>query len=1164
MAQVDAYSFLQGRSMKLRGLTVSLCALLFLLLTVRGAAASAQTANIGAQSSPLGTMASAPGLLPQKDGTILELGNPVERVLSRGAQESFQVFIQSGRYLRFSVIVRGISVVATLLSPSEKSVAHLKISARQGATSIHAIASESGAYRVEIFADSGTPQGNYQLRVEELRSAQEQDTRLIKAQELFRQGGELSQKRTPDSLSRAIEPYKEALDLWKAAEDLRNQAEALESMGLVYNWSHDLPKALAYDEQALAKWKLAGDKGGETEVLFNIAVDYFDMGDRQKARDYASAALEIARSTGDIDGQFHALNSLGLAYRYLGDPQKALECYTESLRLGRYLEDKNETATVLSNVAVLYGYLGETQKALETFNQALVAPRVGDSRAFRALVLDNIGKLYNTMGEKQKALQYLNEALEINRDLGNSEANNLNSIALVYASLGDNDKALELFHKSLSMVRAAKNRDGESAVLYNLGRVYRDSGNDDKALQFLNEALVLNRSMNNPEGIGSTLQQIGKVHADKKEWRAAIDTYGEALTVLRSARSRRKEASALNDLGTAYASLGRMEEAFESLTAALSISREVTDPYVEALCLYGMGRVERTQGKLAASRDHIEAALQVVETTRTQAPQELRASYLASVTDYYRLYIDVLAQLHTRDTHAGYDVKAFEVSERARARSLLDLLNEAGINVREGVDPQLLDREHTLEQFIRAKSEREIRLLSGKHTDAEAELVKKELNEIVAQFEEVEGHIRTVSPRYAALTQPRPLTAKEIQTQILDADTMLLEYALGEKASYVWAVTQNSVDMVQLPPGTEIEASAKRVYELLATNNPAEDEHALAANRTLSQLVLGSVGHRLGTKRLVIVADGALQYLPFGALLQPEFGKDGQAITSSTARLLITDHEIVSLPSASTLAVLRQESRGRKTAAKAVAVFADPVFSRDDSRIKQDQARTEEAADQQVTRPHGKDSPNEDLKRSGKESGVLRFDRLPSTRKEAEEIQRLTRAGDALMALGFRANRTTATSEEVGGYRIVHLASHALLNVQHPELSGLVLSLVDEQGRPQDGFLRLQDIYNLKLSADLVVLSACETALGADIKGEGLVGLTRGFMYAGAPRVVASLWRVPDKATAELMKRFYKNMLVDGLPPAAALRAAQVAMTKERRWAKPYYWAAFILQGEWQ
>ncbi len=243
-------------------------------------------------------------------------------------------------------------------------------------------------------------------------------------------------------------------------------------------------------------------------------------------------------------------------------------------------------------------------------------------------------------------------------------------------------------------------------------------------------------------------------------------------------------------------------------------------------------------------------------------------------------------------------------------------------------------------------------------------------------------------------------------------------------------------------------------------------------------------------------------------------------------------------------------------------MLADPVFDRNDPRVNP--VVSEKTSDGTERSPRSADVSVANLERSARDVGLLSFDRLRSTRREAEDIIALTRVGTGLKALDFEANRATVMSERLTQYRVVHFATHGLLNNQHPELSGLVLSLVDERGQPQDGFLRAHEVYNLKLGADLVVLSGCQTALGKEAKGEGLLGLTRGFMYAGSPRVVASLWQVPDRATAELMRRFYRGMLVEGLPPSAALRMAQLALMKDKRWNAPYYWAAFVLQGEWR
>jgi CHAT domain-containing protein len=271
---------------------------------------------------------------------------------------------------------------------------------------------------------------------------------------------------------------------------------------------------------------------------------------------------------------------------------------------------------------------------------------------------------------------------------------------------------------------------------------------------------------------------------------------------------------------------------------------------------------------------------------------------------------------------------------------------------------------------------------------------------------------------------------------------------------------------------------------------------------------------------------------------------------------MIVEHEIINLPSASVLAVLRREVAGRKPPDKTVAVLADPVFDSSDPRIAL-LSKGRATAVREIAQAS-------DVKRSASESGLRDFVRLRFSRQEAHQIMRFASESKKLEAIDFAANRKTATSSELGQYAIVHFATHGLINNQHPELSGIVLSLVDEQGHPQNGFLRLYDIYNLKLQADLVVLSACQTALGKEIKGEGLVGLTRGFMYAGAPRVITSLWQIEDRATANFMGRFYEAILLQGLRPSAALRAAQVSMWKDKRWQAPYYWAAFTLQGEWK
>jgi CHAT domain-containing protein len=679
---------------------------------------------------------------------------------------------------------------------------------------------------------------------------------------------------------------------------------------------------------------------------------------------------------------------------------------------------------------------------------------------------------------------YFKEALALYKALGDrySEGLTLINIGTAYINLKDWLKALEYFNLALPIARAADDRRWtEAMVLTSIGRAENALGNSPEALQYLNEALALHKSLHN------------------RIW----------------------ESYTLADLGVAYDSLGQPEKALDYFNQALTLTRDIAHYNGQAGSLLRIARLERDRGNLSEARKRIEMALEINESLRARVVnQESRTSFSASRRDFYEFYVDLLMRLDQK-------AEALQANERARARGLLETLTESRVDIRQGVDAQLLERERALQQQI---NDEELRRVRG-------EVVEKRINQLLADYNAVQAEIRVRSPRYAALTHPVPLTLQDIQQRVLDDRTMLLEYALGQEKSYLWVVTQSELKSFVLPKRSVIEVAARRVYDLLLVSNKTQARRpAELALAELGRMILGPAASLLTKERIVIVADGALEYVPFAALS-----------SDSAYQPLIARHEVVSLPSASVLDVLRREDRQR--APEALAVLADAVFQSDDSRLK---AHASSGAAQS------------DLMRLAADAGAVNFSRLPFSRREAEAIVAKAGAPRSLMALDFTASRDTVFNTKLDQYRIIHFATHALLNGQHPALSGIVLSLYDEQGRPIDGFVRAHEIYNLKLNADLVVLSACRTALGSEIKGEGLVGLTRGFMYAGTPSVVASLWDVRDEATAELMSRFYEKIFKDRLQPAAALRAAQLSMWKERRWSTPYYWAGFILQGEWR
>jgi CHAT domain-containing protein len=1077
-------------------------------------------------------------VVAQKGGDSLEPGKTIERDLAGGESHSYLITLASGQVLHAVIEQRQTDLTATLFGPDGRQVGQFD-GLWYGPERVCHLAEASGSYRLEIRPVNQTAtRASYQLKVVGLRAPTAQDRTLVAAIKTSTEGKRLIDQGGAQSFRLAQGKCEEALSRWREIGDRFEEAQTLDNLGFLL-WLLGAPaKAIEYYDQALTIRREIKDSYGEGESLNNIAVAYSALGKKEQALEYYNRALPLRRTGGDRAAEAATLGNIGLIYSHLGDMQKAKEYCQQSLRLWRAAGRREGEASALIGLGTIYGYTAETQQALDYLHQALRISREINDRRGEAFELYNIGKLQGWLGEREKALDVFAQALDLFRAIAdrNSEAMTLNSLGVLEASSGARRKALDCYELALSIWRATGNRYGEAHALLNLGELPGESDKKQIALDHYNQALALFREVKHPRGEALALNGLGRLYASSEESRKALDCYRQALPLWRNIGDRSGEAATLANLA----------------------------------------RVERDLGDLNEARRHIEAALDITEALRMKfASRQLRASYFGATQQHHELYIDVLMRLHRLRPSEGHDVSALGASERARARGLLEMLAEASTDITEGIDASLLERERSLQKRINASAEYQYRLLSERHTREQVEAAKRELDSLIDESRQVEAKIRETSPRYAELKYPQPLGLPEIK-RMLDPETLLLEYSLGEERSYLWAVTPTRVESFELPKRSEIEALARQSYGWLAAGETGAQLRARLARPVaktpewadaLSRILLSPVASRLGKKRLVIVADGALQYIPFAALPSPvpdrTYGTH-KAYRINKPSLLIADHEILSLPSASSLAALRRELAGRAPAPKTVAVIADPVFEESDERIKKNGGNVSTPNDKQAERG----GAEEEVFRSALEVSAAdaqqRLQRLIFSRREADEITELAGAGMSFKALDFKADRATALGPELSRYRIIHFATHGLLNSLHPELSGVVLSLVDEDGRSQDGFLRLHDIYNLKLGADLVVLSACKTGLGKDIKGEGLVGLTRGFLYAGAPRVVASLWKVDDRATAELMKLFYQRMLRDGLRPAAALRRAQIDMQKQPRWAAPFYWAGFTLQGEWK
>jgi CHAT domain-containing protein/Tfp pilus assembly protein PilF len=786
------------------------------------------------------------------------------------------------------------------------------------------------------------------------------------------------------------------------------------------------------------------------------------------------------------------------------------------------------------------------QQAIVALEKALQLYQQTRNLGGQANSLLGLGRIYDLLGDKQQALEFYNQSLPLRRQVGDKagEATTLNNIGGVYSDLGDFQTALEYYNQSLPLSRQVGDKAGEAVTLNNIGLVYNALGDRQTALSFYNQSLPLWRQVGDKAGEARTLSNIGLVYNALGDKQIALDYYNQSLPLSRQVGDKAGEALTLNNIGLVYNALGYSQLALEFYNQSLPLLRQVGDKAGEAGTLGNFSFLKRSQGNLTEALTDMESAINIIEELRSKIiSQDLRTSYFASVYDYYEFYIDLLMELHQQNPNQGYDAKALNASERGRARSLLDILAESGADIKKGVDPQLLAEEKRLLQRLNALDQ--TRQLNPGERDFEE--LKQEIEAVRRELRNLEVEIKRNSPQYANLQYPEPLTASEIQQQVLDEETVLLVYSLGRDRSFLWLVSTTEVKIYQLPKRSDIEVLAQSFLEeiqSLAVVPPSGEK--------LSQMLLSPVINQLGNKRLAIVGDGILQTVPFAALPISQGGTEGGQNGGYTP--LIVQHEIVNLPSASSLAILREQVQGRTPAPKKVAVIADPVFEENDPRFQIASSTKTETND--VKKIVLRQSLEDFLGKS--------FGRLEYTRQEAEVIFALVPDNLERLALDFNANRNTAINPNLAEYQIVHFATHGLLNESQPELSGLVFSLYDEQGTEKAGFLQLSDIFNLTLSADLVVLSACQTGVGQNIRGEGLVSLTRGFMYAGAERVVVSLWAVADNSTSELMQNYYRKILETGSNPATAMREVQLEMIQSNNYNAPYYWAAFVFQGEWK
>lgn len=966
--------------------------------------------------------------------------------------------------------------------------------------------------------------------------------------------------RENDDRAATIAQRQQALTLLLAAAQHARYVEPVKAAAFL-NRAARLQIRLHVSEEALKTYQEAFSLLEQTpnshvkiDTLNGLGAAYGHLSKCDQAQPFLEKAIALSEQINSVAGKAEALVTWSDCQGY-SDPSGALQTAQTALELWRSIENK-------SGMARTYAYMSDFQIGLHKLDEATQSNQAAleiwlelKIPEEQAEALISLGFIEYRKGAMHDSLALLRQAEALIDE--NAEPYKMGQITggmgEAFLESGLPESGLVKFQQASEYYRKAENPRSVMVVSWGIGKAYFLLDNYSAALSTLQKTISDATAINEPNIIAMCHDFLGRTYEALDDQANAFHNYQLALQLYTQLSKRREAARTLAMIARLQERQGKTNQAQTNYRSALATLRSLADKVNESAILFALGRLELRQNNIDLAEEYLKDSIKVTENIRrVSSSSDLTAAFSAAVYERYESYIECLMRMDQRQPAQGLAVRAFEISELARARSLAELLGQTQTSLAAGVEPQLAAREKFIRQSLRVKENEKIALLSKDYRREDLTALENETAQLEDEYKQIVETIHVRYPAYDQLSRPTAWPLRQIQEQIIaDDDTALLEYSLGLDRSYVWVVTRDRFRSYELPSRSQINEASQNVYKLLSAADHAHNENALLqATNELGDLILAPIAAELTKRRLIVVADGALNYIPFQFLPMPNNPGDP----------LVANCEVINTPSASILGQLRLETARRQAPEKVLAAFGDPIFESNYA-----QRKNANMSDQIA---YGRASENERLQRSLRDiepvGDSIDPTTIPGLFYARKELANLRAVAGSEVHSGFEATRERLEQSDLSKFAILHFATHGILDSKRPENSGLLLSMVDREGRAQNGFVGLQDIYRLHAPVDLVVMSACRTGLGKDVRGEGLIGLTRGFMYAGASSVIASLWKVDDEATAELMKRFYAKVLQEGMTPAAALRAAQNSIRQEPHWRSPYFWAAFTLQGEYR
>lgn len=873
-------------------------------------------------------------------------------------------------------------------------------------------------------------------------------------------------------------------------------------------------------------------------------------------KDYLEA-LNVSRTLDSPIAKGYANFSAGMYNFYFGNLKDATLFFEQADNFASQTQDIQLIALSLHYVGFSLARDGDAVKGLEFMNLALQkCSESGDLRG-QALSYFGIGFLNMLLNEKQKALENFKKSEKLfPSDFEWIERAKLyNNMGVIYEDYGDLESAENFRIQAFDFFVKADYSFGQLGSLPSLAELKFHRGKIDEARQSYKEIISRADLIDDNFHAAIAKEGLGNIELKTGNFKSAIEYYRQAIGTYNQLDIKLPRVD--NNLGLAYEKKGETEKAKSYFDKALQANLKTKDLLPATENLYNLARINLRENKLDTAVEQIRNSINITETLYSDVLNtKLKRNYFSNSFDHYNLFIEILMKKYAADFDRKFLMEAIQAAERSRARSMLENLALSEADFIRDADPEDIKKEKEIRRRLNDKADKLTDILSGNADITETERLSKEINALENELENLKAEIKRQSPIYSAIKNPPPLDVADFQQNVLDENSIFLEFSLGENESYLWMIEKEKVDSFILPPRSEIEPHVEKLRELLVsremkTGESIEDfqkrvtdaeTNYRAESKILSNRIFGQIADKIGSKRLIIVPDGKLHYFPVSALPLPN--------SDSDEPLLLTN-ETVYAPSAQTLLFLEKSDRQNDETANNLLIFSDPVFTADDARFSTG------------------NKPSEEVEIVKKESfrfvaSMNSLQRLTASRNESDSILNIVGTGNADSFTGFDANRENLLKLKTEDYKIIHFATHGKTDENRPELSGIVLSRFNEKGNKLNEFFRIHDIYGLNLKADLVVLSACETGLGKEVKGEGLMSLNNAFLQSGAKSVMASLWKVEDNATLELMKSFYGGITVENLTPSQSLRKAQLKLRQNPQTSSPFYWAAFTIQGDFK